>query len=761
MTDPFSSGRNTDLSQDYFQFSEGPVSGNAEGSFVSQIPFDDDRQSQQIQQPNQRLPASQPSSPVRGIFTHQYAPQIAGRQRGATFSGGSFYNFGQSNPSPFTFTQAVASQGIPSQFSFPALQSPIDSPLAPSPTIATSASHLQGDGNALFGSSGQQQQNGHQQQLGIMTTNEISMEDVSTPTPAPSHMTTSRKSSLGQSHPPIPQHSTVIQSQVQNQNQPQAQSQPCLGGLTMEMSSEMIDKLSLLDKILDSAQSAKQALLRGEEIGVSTNLGDISNHLEVASELGVGPVQTPKDTTTPNSQTSQQSASPTGNYLPSPGVQTNVTAAPSQYQVSMSSTAVPSQLNNLQMTVQPSSLLPSLPVDQNAPGSKRTINSTVPPGSKLAAEFLTSKLQAPPLVHSHSFPNGHQLPSQLTGTLPPTTPAVPSPSFIASIGAQHMPMVSSPLATIPPSRPPSPPRYTLPPQPWDGEIMSMDVNLQQNGLGNTSTQQSGQQMIERRLSTSERVDGRPIVRGRSTSVNKSWSHTAMTSSVPPSAWQSRAGSPVDDIDDEDDSDDDEPRKNKRRRSSVGADGLALDQASGGISDDIRRQLDQIFEEFLNRICSDCKYLLSFFFSAADTYAVDACDSKGEKIHQVLMPKKMQKLDESTDYRPFKFRIQAFTNAFAEDVSLSLHDGVSRYELISNSCNNVVSRRKLCQSKRLRIISGDKISYRGSILMARRQNRKAITSGMLMPKNCQVVAGYSGLSSGESLGSPIILREYLS
>lgn len=613
LTDPFSSGHNTDLSQDYFQFPEGPVSGNAEGSFVSQISFDDDRQPQQIQQPNQRLPASQPSSPVRGIFPHQYAPQIAGRQRGATFSGGSFYNFGQSNPSPFTFTQAVTSQAIPSQFTFPALQSPIDSPLAPSPTIATSTSHVQGDGNALFGSSGQgqQQQKGHQQQLGIMATNEISMEDVSTPTPAPSHMTTSRKSSLGHSHPSIPQHSTVIQSQVQNQNQSQTHSQSCLGGLTMEMSSEMIDKLSLLDKILDSAQSAKQALLRGEEIGVSTNLGDISNHLEVASELGVGPVQTPKDNTTPNSQASQ-STSPTGNYLPSPAVQTNVTSAPPQYQVSMTSTAVPTQLNNLQMTVQPSSLLPSLPVDQNTAGSKRsatvqTINSTVPPGSNLATEFLNSKLQAPPLVHSHSFPNGHQLPSQLTGTLPPTTPAVPSPSFIASIGAQHMPMISSPLATIPPSRPPSPPRYNLPPQPWDGEIMSMDVSLQQNGLGNTSTQQSGPQMMERRLSSSERIDGRPIVRGRSTSVNKNWSHSAMTSSVPPSAWQSRAGSPVDDGDEEDDSDDDEPRRTKRRRSSVGADGLAPDQANGGISDDIRRQLDQIFEEFLNRICSDCKY----------------------------------------------------------------------------------------------------------------------------------------------------------
>jgi hypothetical protein len=34
-----------------------------------------------------------------------------------------------------------------------------------------------------------------------------------------------------------------------------------------------------------------------------------------------------------------------------------------------------------------------------------------------------------------------------------------------------------------------------------------------------------------------------------------------------------------------------------------------------------------------------------------------------------MPKKMARLDESTDYRPFKFRIQAFTNAFQEEVCL--------------------------------------------------------------------------------------------
>lgn len=47
--------------------------------------------------------------------------------------------------------------------------------------------------------------------------------------------------------------------------------------------------------------------------------------------------------------------------------------------------------------------------------------------------------------------------------------------------------------------------------------------------------------------------------------------------------------------------------------------------------------------------------------------MDIRDSKGEKLHQVLMPKKMQRLDESPDFRPFKFRIQAFTNAFQEDV----------------------------------------------------------------------------------------------
>lgn len=49
--------------------------------------------------------------------------------------------------------------------------------------------------------------------------------------------------------------------------------------------------------------------------------------------------------------------------------------------------------------------------------------------------------------------------------------------------------------------------------------------------------------------------------------------------------------------------------------------------------------------------------------------VEATDSKGEAIHQTLMAKKMARLDELPDFRPFKFRIQAFTNGFLEEVRL--------------------------------------------------------------------------------------------
>ncbi|KAI6150493.1 hypothetical protein BKA82DRAFT_3975831 [Pisolithus tinctorius] len=71
-----------------------------------------------------------------------------------------------------------------------------------------------------------------------------------------------------------------------------------------------------------------------------------------------------------------------------------------------------------------------------------------------------------------------------------------------------------------------------------------------------------------------------------------------------------------------------------------------------VPQEYRAEVDRIFFEFLNNICSN----------------LEATDAKGEPIHQTLMAKKMQRLDESPDFRPFKFRIQAFTNAFLEELA---------------------------------------------------------------------------------------------
>ncbi|KAG0009361.1 hypothetical protein BGZ80_002475 [Entomortierella chlamydospora] len=78
---------------------------------------------------------------------------------------------------------------------------------------------------------------------------------------------------------------------------------------------------------------------------------------------------------------------------------------------------------------------------------------------------------------------------------------------------------------------------------------------------------------------------------------------------------------------------------------------ARTQFHAPLEPEVVARLDEIFFKFLQKLCSD----------------LNACDSKGDQIHQPLMAKKMQRLEASTDFRPFKFRIQAFTNAFHESL----------------------------------------------------------------------------------------------
>jgi hypothetical protein len=75
-----------------------------------------------------------------------------------------------------------------------------------------------------------------------------------------------------------------------------------------------------------------------------------------------------------------------------------------------------------------------------------------------------------------------------------------------------------------------------------------------------------------------------------------------------------------------------------------------------LEEPVRNRMDEVLFSFLEKLCSN----------------MDATDAAGEKIHQTLMAKKMQRLEETPDYRPFKFRIQAFTNRFIEEL---MEDGL--------------------------------------------------------------------------------------
>ncbi|KAI0345366.1 hypothetical protein BDW22DRAFT_1406070 [Trametopsis cervina] len=96
-----------------------------------------------------------------------------------------------------------------------------------------------------------------------------------------------------------------------------------------------------------------------------------------------------------------------------------------------------------------------------------------------------------------------------------------------------------------------------------------------------------------------------------------------------------------------------PGTSTRRGSRTSPSGDSAGSNHGNeIPQEYRNDVEKIFFDFLNKTCSN----------------LDATDSKGEPIHQTLMAKKMQRLDESPDFRPFKFRIQAFTNAFLEELA---------------------------------------------------------------------------------------------
>lgn len=119
-----------------------------------------------------------------------------------------------------------------------------------------------------------------------------------------------------------------------------------------------------------------------------------------------------------------------------------------------------------------------------------------------------------------------------------------------------------------------------------------------------------------------------------------------------SAPSSAKNSPSDDDDDDDDSESEESDSGKTITYQPSSGERHTTSTAADLPPEYQFDVDRIFFEFLNKLCSN----------------LDATDNKGEQIHQTLMAKKMQRLDESPDFRPFKFRILAFTNAFLDELA---------------------------------------------------------------------------------------------
>ena len=127
-----------------------------------------------------------------------------------------------------------------------------------------------------------------------------------------------------------------------------------------------------------------------------------------------------------------------------------------------------------------------------------------------------------------------------------------------------------------------------------------------------------------------------------------------------------------------------------------------------------------------------------------------------------MAKKMARLDESPDFRPFKFRIQAFTNGFVEEVcagtlakshvkcdlarTTRLRRGPNPDQEGSLCCLTTFQCLHIC---RLRPTCGTKILILlGSMKTERKQRVRAIIYGILRPKKCPVSVP-TGLIDGRS------------
>ena len=223
-TDSFSSYANGSghITQDYFQFDEASLPSGTEPTSTDCLPLGSS---------TYRLPtsASQPSSPVTSSYHHQssghHSYPFQPRQRGATFSGGSFgqnfegfHSIGDGNHASYTLSpnqNLPIASAVPPHLTFTTLQSPASiSPLTTSPGIPSNTP--QSEQGYFVDSHGQIGQT------------ELSLEN----------------------NVQVQSNGTVRKLSIHESQQSQTQTLPPLQQSTSatEMSIELVDKLTLLDR---------------------------------------------------------------------------------------------------------------------------------------------------------------------------------------------------------------------------------------------------------------------------------------------------------------------------------------------------------------------------------------------------------------------------------------------------------------------------------------------------------------------------------
>ncbi|KAJ1309568.1 hypothetical protein OPQ81_006341 [Rhizoctonia solani] len=374
---------------------------------------------------------------------------------------------------------------------------------------------------------------------------------------------------------------------------------------TNQQPSNPVVERNLIENIVQKALSAQQALDRGEQFAVKERLAEIT---KVLRDLGLG-----LEGGLP--ALVDDSAIPTGAVsAPSVGAEVGIPPPAGGAKRAAELDEGPKKAPKL------------TPPRDMENGINPSPGNSPPLGGPPSINGLTG-IHPPPLMHAHTFPGGLHAPhvsSPLAGM-----------SYESNMGA-------APVSTMPPpeSAPsvfPSEPGSTppLPVDPYNSHMFPQ-APLQGHHTGYHVSRPPSSHSMHSDESDDESDEGHRHVKqehgatGSNVSLNRS---TMAPRQTPPKPRGSLGGFPGDAT----------PEMNPSTTTTHSANILPPE---------LKSEVDRVFFKFLNKICSN----------------LEATDSKGEAIHQTLMAKKMARLDELPDFRPFKFRIQAFTNGFLEELA---------------------------------------------------------------------------------------------